>query len=91
MARLTAQASAPAGKPVEHTLLASVDDAHGVYDVNCVSWCRLQPPSRASDDMADDDAETAAERDSDGRFARAHLMFATAGDDGAARVWRLKL
>ena len=87
------QANAPAGKPVEATLLASVDDAHGVYDVNCVSWCRLQPPSRsAPDDMADDDAgETATERDPDGRFARAHLMFATAGDDGAARVWRLKL
>ncbi|KAF8067569.1 WD40-repeat-containing domain protein [Lyophyllum atratum] len=48
--------------PPKHQLIASIDSAHGVYDVNAIAWC---PRPGFSD------------------------LLATAGDDGATRVWRV--
>lgn len=49
--------------PPAHRLIASLESAHGVYDVNAVSWCP--------------------------REGQADLL-ASAGDDGATRVWRVE-
>jgi WD40 repeat protein len=46
-----------------HKLIALLHSAHGVHDVNTVSWC----PREGFEDL-----------------------LATSGDDGTARVWRIK-
>jgi WD40 repeat protein len=46
-----------------HKLIALLHSAHGVHDVNTVTWC----PREGFEDL-----------------------LATSGDDGAARVWRIK-
>lgn len=48
--------------PLAAKLLTSISEAHGVSDVNSVSWCPRQ-------DHSD--------------------VFATAGDDGSVKVWRI--
>lgn len=40
----TPQESQRCGYAIKHQLLASVEDAHGVYDINHVQWCRLGKP-----------------------------------------------
>ena len=55
----------PSGIPkIEHKLIARLDKAHGVHDLNSVVWC----PRKGLEGV-----------------------FATAGDDGVVRVWRLIL
>ncbi|KDQ60075.1 hypothetical protein JAAARDRAFT_152615 [Jaapia argillacea MUCL 33604] len=57
--------SDPKGRePPTHTLIATLPSAHGVHDINHVSWC----PRQGYEDL-----------------------FATAGDDGIVRVWRINL
>lgn len=48
---------------VSHRTIAQLDAAHGVFDVNCVSWCP--------------------------RDNLAHV-FATAGDDGHLKIWKVE-
>lgn len=91
----------PESSPLDapgHQLVASIDSAHGVSDVNHVSWCRLSP-AKAAETLrqleggeADEDAEMAdgsAEPKEDARWAGSENMFASAGDDGVVRVWRV--
>lgn len=47
---------------IEHKLLARLDAAHGVHDLNTIAWCPR---------------------------AGMEGIFATAGDDGHSKVWRL--
>lgn len=79
-----------------HTLVASVESAHGVSDVNHVAWCRLSPAKAAEtlrrleggEGDADEDEDTARrEGEEDPRWARTKDMFASAGDDGVVKVW----
>lgn len=48
---------------IQHAIIARVDAAHGVHDVNSISWC----PRPGMEDT-----------------------FATAGDDGHVKIWRVK-
>ncbi|GAA5836618.1 hypothetical protein JCM11251_002679 [Rhodosporidiobolus azoricus] len=93
--------SSPSPAPPNHTLLSAVEDAHGVSDVNHVSWCTLSPSKAAATLRAleggEDEDEEAAERarrgegegDGDERWKGATGMFASAGDDGLVKVWVL--
>ena len=89
--------SSPLGAP-GHQLVASIDSAHGVSDVNDVSWCRLSPAKaaetlrRLEGGEGEEDAEMADESrepEEDVRWAGCENMFASAGDDGVVRVWRV--
>lgn len=83
------------GSAPTHTLLETIEDAHGVSDVNHVAWCHLSPSSAAAKlraleggepDPADgEDGEQRAKEDP--RWVRAGDMFASAGDDGLVKVW----
>ena len=88
--------------PLKHQLVASVQDAHGVSDVNHAAWCRLSPAKAAAtlrslEGGDDSGAESdGAERtrsgrtlDQDPRWRRTENMFASAGDDGIVKVWVL--
>ena len=44
---------ARSGFDVHHTMLANVDQAHGVYDINGVQWCRLGRSSSSSSKWSD--------------------------------------
>lgn len=104
--------SARSGFSIQHTVLATFEQAHGVYDVNSITWCRLgqqsaasssqeqstnrwQPPPKQVDDDGDDTMdvedgpEAKASRQSS-MWKDARNVFATAGDDGMIKVWRLK-
>ncbi|GJN91211.1 hypothetical protein Rhopal_004229-T1 [Rhodotorula paludigena] len=84
-----------------HHLVASVEDAHGVSDVNHVAWCTLSPARAAATLRAleggEDDAEQEQEQDASGggegddeadpRWEGARDLFASAGDDGLVKVW----
>lgn len=49
---------------VEHKVVASLDVAHGVHEVNAIAWCPR---------------------------AGMEGIFATAGDDGHVKVWKLDI
>ncbi|BGP08865.1 Cytosolic iron-sulfur protein assembly protein [Rhodotorula toruloides] len=81
--------------PPTHTLLETIEDAHGVSDVNHVAWCHISPSSAAAKlraleggeaDPADDGEDESGVKE-DARWERAGDMFASAGDDGLVRVW----
>ena len=48
---------------IEHKIIARLDAAHGVHDVNTVAWCPR---------------------------AGMEGVFATAGDDGHVKVWKVE-
>ena len=84
------------GFEIKHTLLASVDQAHGVHDLNNVQWCRLGKDSDSSDSQPKPNGH-AEDGDMDEDFYKpdakkawqeARNMLATAGDDGDVRIWR---
>lgn len=88
--------------PLKHQLVASVQDAHGVSDVNHAAWCRLSPAKAAatlrsleggdgSGAESDDGVRTSAGHtlDQDPRWRGTENMFASAGDDGIVKVWML--
>lgn len=80
-----------------HRSISQVEDAHGVFDINHVSWCKLSPQrasasvSRlqdgAEDEDAEDDDDTAAAVLAR-RWRGCEDLLATAGDDGLVKVWR---
>ncbi|GAA5854165.1 hypothetical protein JCM8547_008251 [Rhodosporidiobolus lusitaniae] len=83
--------SSPSSVP-SHTLLASIEDAHGVSDVNHVAWCTLNPARAAATLRALEGGEEEAEEDGkkdeeDPRWKGAKDMFSSAGDDGLVKVW----
>ncbi|GAA5891740.1 hypothetical protein JCM6882_006190 [Rhodosporidiobolus microsporus] len=88
--------------PPAHILLARIEDAHGVSDVNHVAWCTLSPSKaaatlRALEGGEEDEAEeveeagegrrAAGKEEEDPRWKGARDMFASAGDDGLVKVW----
>lgn len=103
------------GHTVHHALLGTVEQAHGVHDVNHVQWCRLgktgkpaatmtesnsatptnrwRPPPRESPDLDEDGVAHGREQASASRteemWKESRNVFATAGDDGIVKVWRL--
>ncbi|BGP40867.1 Cytosolic iron-sulfur protein assembly protein [Rhodotorula kratochvilovae] len=89
----------PADQPTagpSHALLARVEDAHGVSDVNHVAWCVLDPSKaaatlRALEGGEDEDGGAAGDGAAeDKRWEGAGDMFASAGDDGLVKVWRVE-
>ncbi|KAK4057329.1 Cytosolic iron-sulfur protein assembly protein [Microbotryomycetes sp. JL221] len=85
-----------AGDPLQHQLVASQMDAHGVSDVNCASWCRLSPSKAAAtlrslegadEPGSDDDGPQSTTFENDRKWRGTRSMLATAGDDGVVRVW----
>ncbi|GAA5890572.1 hypothetical protein JCM8208_004919 [Rhodotorula glutinis] len=99
-----APSSSPSAGP-SWSLVARVDDAHGVSDVNHVAWCVLDPARAAATLRALEGGEDEPERGEgeDGEGARAQRdwddgarwkgardVFASAGDDGLVKVWRVE-
>lgn len=81
--------------------MASVESAHGVSDVNHVSWCKISPAKAAETlraleggegDEDDEEVEEGAakEEDEDPRWRGARDLLGSAGDDGIVRVWVLE-
>jgi WD40 repeat protein len=69
-----------------------VDDAHGVSDINCVSFCRLRVPKRpltVSDEDEDEKLTDTTTGEEDTRWSGARRLLATAGDDGSVKVWKM--
>ncbi|POY71141.1 hypothetical protein BMF94_5898 [Rhodotorula taiwanensis] len=94
---MTADAS-PASLPLgpRHSLVAQIEDAHGVSDVNHVSWCTLSPALAAAklraleggeDDPDQDRSGATVAEDKDPRWDATRDMFASAGDDGLVKIW----
>lgn len=80
------------------TLVDSVQSAHGVSDVNHVSWCKLDPKKAAAtlrkaeggEEFGEDTMDIEEpEPESDLRWEGCRDMFASAGDDSLVRVWRV--
>ncbi|KAK4048187.1 Cytosolic iron-sulfur protein assembly protein [Microbotryomycetes sp. JL201] len=80
---------------LQFQLVTREEDAHGVSDVNHVSWCRLSPTKAAArlrsleggDDSGDEDGAAALSLDDDPKWQGTRDMLASAGDDGIVRVW----
>ncbi|KAI5475144.1 cytosolic iron-sulfur protein assembly protein 1 [Pseudohyphozyma bogoriensis] len=75
-----------------HTLLTTLESAHGVSDVNHVAWCRLSPLKAAQRLRVLEGGEGAEEEENeeveeDPRWKRGEDMFASAGDDGVVKVF----
>ncbi|GAA5977932.1 hypothetical protein JCM11641_004337 [Rhodosporidiobolus odoratus] len=87
--------------PPTHALLQTLEDAHGISDVNHVSWCTLSPSRAAATlraleggdevdpDAAQDEEDSPATKkdEEDPRWAGSRNMFASAGDDGTVKIW----
>lgn len=78
------------------SLLATVEDAHGVSDVNHIAWCKLSPAKAAEtlrrleggeEDDEDVDQGASGSPEEDPRWHGSENMFASAGDDGVVKVW----
>ncbi|TKA50892.1 hypothetical protein B0A53_05763 [Rhodotorula sp. CCFEE 5036] len=87
-------------KDPRHVLVAQIEDAHGVSDVNHVAWCTLSPALAAAklraleggEDDPDQEQEStgggaARREEEDPRWKKTRDMFASAGDDGLVKVW----
>ncbi|GAA5988077.1 hypothetical protein JCM10908_002053 [Rhodotorula pacifica] len=83
-----------------HILLTQIEDAHGVSDVNHVSWCTLSPALAAAKLRALEGGEEDPDQDQEGlaaqgtgggeqdpKWRRTKDMFASAGDDGLVKIW----
>lgn len=81
-------------------LISSIEEAHGVSDINCVSWNRLNPAKAAATlrnleggddpdlDMESDEGASEEERKrGEEKWIGVENIFASAGDDGVIRVW----
>jgi len=86
------------GEMPSHSLLSTIESAHGVSDVNHVAWCKLSPAKAAEtlrrleggeddEEGAGEKMETETEQEEDPRWKGVENMFASAGDDGAVKVW----
>lgn len=87
----------PAAAGPQWRLVARVEDAHGVSDVNHVAWCVLDPAKaaatlRALEGGEDEEEEEGGEehREDGERWKGARDCFASAGDDGLVKVWRVE-
>ncbi|GAA94306.1 uncharacterized protein L969DRAFT_19529 [Mixia osmundae IAM 14324] len=70
-------------------LADSIEQAHGVSDVNAVSFCRFQPSkTRRRDASSDEDSDDEPQSDHDARWPGVHLLLASAGDDGSVHVYQ---
>ncbi|GAA5947800.1 hypothetical protein JCM3765_001089 [Sporobolomyces pararoseus] len=78
------------------TSLITLEDAHGLSDINSIKWCTLSPSKAAAtlrsleggeedDEMANDSST-----DVDSRWKGCEDWFATAGDDGLIKIWKLE-
>jgi hypothetical protein len=75
---------------LDFSILASVENAHGISDINAVRWCTTKPQRPPSSDEEDEDgAETTAAWDVRWRKATDGL-FGSAGDDGLVRIWKVR-
>lgn len=87
-----------AGAPPQLTSLATLEDAHGLSDINSIKWCTLSPSKAAATlrslEGGEEDEERQAENDDeaelDTRWKGCEDWFATAGDDGLIKVWKLE-
>jgi cytosolic iron-sulfur protein assembly protein CIAO1 len=86
------------GEMPTHSLLSTIESAHGVSDVNHVAWCKLSPAKAAEtlrrleggeedEEGAGEKMETETEQEEDPRWKGGENLFASAGDDGAVKVW----
>ncbi|KAL8280785.1 hypothetical protein RQP46_006789 [Phenoliferia psychrophenolica] len=83
-----------------HTLLTTLESAHGVSDINHVAWCRLSPSQAAAklrkleggelDEEEEEEEAGRGEDEDDPRWRRARDMVASAGDDGVVKVWMVE-
>lgn len=77
------------------TDLATLEDAHGLSDINTIKWCTLSPSKAAATLRSleggeeGEDAEI-TEGETDSRWKGCEDWFATAGDDGLIKVWKLE-
>ncbi|GAA6017682.1 hypothetical protein JCM11491_001167 [Sporobolomyces phaffii] len=80
------------------TELVTLEDAHGLSDINSIKWCTLSPAKAASTlrslEGGEEDADAGEQEegtpdDVDSRWKGCEDWFATAGDDGLIKVWRI--
>ncbi|GAA5838595.1 hypothetical protein JCM3766R1_006023 [Sporobolomyces carnicolor] len=96
--QVTRPESNEAGAPPQLTSLATLEDAHGLSDINSIKWCTLSPSKAAATlrslEGGEEDEERQAENDDeaelDTRWKGCEDWFATAGDDGLIKVWKLE-
>lgn len=90
------EGSAIKGAP-NYSLIETVESAHGVSDVNHVSWCKLSPEKAAATLRNLEGGEEAEENmeveepaiDTDPRWIGCKNVFASAGDDSTVRIWEI--
>lgn len=80
------------------TSIATLEDAHGLTDINSIKWCTLSPSKAAAtlrsleggEEAEEEEAERESESEVDSRWKGCEDWFATAGDDGLVKIWRLE-
>ncbi|GAA5929400.1 WD40 repeat domain-containing protein [Sporobolomyces koalae] len=78
--------------------LVTVEDAHGLSDINSIKWCNLSPTKAAQtlrsleggEEDEQDASEQGQEEQEDSRWRGCQDWFATAGDDGMIKVWKIE-
>ena len=90
------KADADNSSSISTSLLASIEDAHTISDINCVKWCTTKPTAPRKGPSSDPDEEDAGmdQQKADETYvsrAKEALkgLLATAGDDGLVKVWKL--
>jgi hypothetical protein len=79
------------------TSLVTLEDAHGLSDINSIKWCTLSPSKAAATlrslEGGEEDGEEEMpnpDEEVDSRWKACEDWFATAGDDGLIKIWKLE-
>lgn len=82
---------------ISTSLLASIEDAHEISDINCIKWCTTKaqaPKRRPSSDQDEPEDDGMDQNRADDVYTQRSTealkgLLATAGDDGLIKIWSL--